>query len=105
MRTLFAIIAALLPLTTLASATENEFEPCKKLAVASLQSCLAQQQALASEVSSCWQDSEAAFKRCRQEVIDSHNPDLRKQRMEAERKARAEAEARAKQTKNGDIDN
>lgn len=104
MRRLF-YLSTLLPMLAFASATENEFEPCKKLAVATLQGCLAQQSALASEVSACWQDSEAAFKRCRQEVIDSHNPDLRKQRMEAERKARAEAEARAKQTKSGEIDN
>jgi hypothetical protein len=45
MRTLVVIFAALLPLSAFGSATENEFEPCKKLAVATLSACLQEQSA------------------------------------------------------------
>ncbi|WP_127347857.1 hypothetical protein [Pseudidiomarina mangrovi] len=75
----------------LASATENEFEPCKKLAVASLSACLDQQQANSTSIHECWVESQQHFQSCRQQVLDSHNPTLQQQRREAAERARHQA--------------
>lgn len=81
------VLAALLPLSAFGSATENEFEPCKKLAVATLSACLQEQSANTTSIGECWVDSQQQFSSCRQQVLDSHNPDLQRQQREAREKA------------------
>lgn len=54
---------------TIASPTENEFVPCKKIAVAMLESCLQH------DDGNCWDKSEAAYNSCRTKVMDSHKVD------------------------------
>ena len=87
MRTSVVILATLLPLSALGSATENEFEPCKKLAVATLSACLQEQSANTTTIDQCWIDSQQQFSSCRQRVLDSHNPGLQRQQREAREKA------------------
>lgn len=91
MRALTYTLIALLPCGVFASATENEFEPCKKLAVASLSACLNEQQANSTAIDQCWLTSQQQFHSCRQQVLDSHNPELREQRRKAAERARHEA--------------
>lgn len=87
MRIPLVVCTALLPLAAFGSATENEFEPCKKLAVAMLSACLQEHQANATTIDQCWLDSQQQFASCRQQVLDSHNPDLQRQKREAREKA------------------
>lgn len=59
-----------------ASATANEFQPCKKKAVAVLEYCLVQDE------KQCWQKSKLGFEACRKQVIESHNQDLDRKKAE-----------------------
>lgn len=97
MRILWFFVALGLPSKVLASATENEFEPCKQLAVASLSTCLQNHSGNAADIGQCWVDSQQHFLNCRQQVVDSHNPKLQQQRREAAERARHEALQRNKQ--------
>jgi hypothetical protein len=98
MRTSVVILATLLPLSALGSATENEFEPCKKLAVATLSACLQEQSANTTTIGQCWVDSQQQFSSCRQRVLDSHNPDLQRQQREAREKAERAEQLRKQKT-------
>ncbi|WP_068547741.1 hypothetical protein [Thalassotalea crassostreae] len=81
---------------TMASPTENEFIPCKKIAVAMLESCLQH------DDGNCWVKSETAHNSCRTKVIDSHKVD--QNRVNAEKNAAAKRAAEIEQHKaNNDI--
>ncbi len=78
---------------TTASPTDNEFVPCKKIAVRTLDYCLNQ------NGSECWEKSKSDHDACSKDVIYSHSRDARKYEEEkrlAEKKARKELEARQK---------
>jgi hypothetical protein len=49
-----------------ASATANEFIPCKKKAVAILEHCLA------NDDKQCWNKSKLSFETCHKRVIEKH---------------------------------
>ena len=53
-------------LSVQASATANEFIPCKKKAVAVLEYCLA------DDDKQCWKKSKLSFDKCRKGVIKNH---------------------------------
>lgn len=53
-----------------ASPTKNEFIPCKKLAVASLEHCLK------NDDQQCWAISKKRYASCRKDVIQSHISDF-----------------------------
>lgn len=63
---LFLMIALIIHSSLLASPTENEFEPCKKIAVAILKACLSNNE------NDCWKDSKAKFNACREKVFSRH---------------------------------
>ncbi|MYM61797.1 hypothetical protein [Pseudomaricurvus sp. HS19] len=79
--------------TISASPTDNEFIPCKKLAVRTLDFCLNQ------NGSECWEKSKADHDSCSKDVIYGHSRDARKyeeEKRQAEKEARKELEARQK---------
>ncbi len=53
-------------LSVQASATDNEFIPCKKKAVAVLEYCLA------DDGKQCWKKSKLSFDKCRKRIINNH---------------------------------
>ena len=65
-----------------ASPTSNEFISCKKLAVATLEYCLK------DDDNNCWTKSKTSYNLCRKDVIKTHVPDYEK--IKLERKVRYE---------------
>ena len=72
---------------TYASPTANEFIPCDKVAVVSLEYCLR------DKGKSCWLDSKGRYESCRKEVLKRHRPDA--ERRQEKRAIKAEEERRA----------
>lgn len=66
--TLFISIVGCFNTSVSASATSNEFIPCKKLAVSELAYCLE------DEGKYCWDKSKASFDACYQGIVQNHNP-------------------------------
>lgn len=73
-----------------ASPTANEFIPCDKIAVVSLEHCLR------DKGNSCWLDSKTRYETCRKEVFKRHRPDV--DRLKEKRAIKAEEERRAAET-------
>lgn len=75
---------------TYASPTANEFIPCDKVAVVSLEYCLR------DKGKSYWLDSKGRYESCRKEVFKRHRPDT--ERLKEKRAIKAEEERRAAET-------
>jgi len=69
-----------------ASPTSHEFIPCKKLAVAVLESCLE------SRYKACWSESKEYYDSCYTEVVKMHDPEESETRKRDEAKAMLEME-------------
>lgn len=69
---LITTVATFFSVVTNASPTSNEFVPCNKLAVATLQQCLD------NDADRCWFKSKTKYKSCRIEVIENHVTDAEK---------------------------
>lgn len=69
-----------------ASATEDDYEPCKAKALLSFQHCLASQHGNSLTIRQCWPDNQQQYLQCVSEVSASYAPNPAKQKAMQEMK-------------------
>ena len=80
---LLSILLGVVSVSVIASPTPNEFVPCNKLAVAMLESCLADSD------KKCWEKSKNSYESCRKKIFKRHDKDKAiLERQETEKRAK-----------------
>ncbi|MBU1311182.1 MAG: hypothetical protein KKE30_16795 [Gammaproteobacteria bacterium] len=78
-----------------ASATSEDYQPCKQKALAALETCLGDKHALSKSIEVCWSVNLEQFKHCTDEVSKRYVADPARQELlnemrEAEKRIKAE---------------